>query len=357
LLRDCVGINNKERLKELIKSCASESHLPFSITVPDVTFKKIKGKDDFIRKVKTILGLKIEDMKYSLKPVKGVIFYGPPGTGKTFTTKAIANQVGAYFIEISSSSIYSKWFGESEQNMREVFTLARELSNPREAHNTRFDENDKDDLKVIIFIDEIDSLAPKRTDDSSRAARGVVSIMLSELDGFKELKGVTVIGTTNEIDLIDRALLRPGRFEEQVYFPYPDLDTMGEIIVTEFYRLLDEYDINEQVDINMRGVPKLVKSLRDEVYQELGNNNNSMKTFMEATIKGSPNESPLSHADGVGTVKRAFRYWLIEGKLNYNTWEKIITDEIKFIINKNVMEKYSNKMKKKGEDIIFEKFK
>ena len=78
---------------------------------------------------------------------------------------------------------------------------------------------------------------------------------------------------------------------------------------------------------------------------------------MEATIKGSPNESPLSHADGVGTVKRAFRYWLIEGKLNYNTWEKIITDEIKFIINKNVMEKYSNKMKKKGEDIIFEKFK
>jgi transitional endoplasmic reticulum ATPase len=147
-------------------------------------------------------------------PPKGIFIYGPPGTGKTLIAKAVANESEANFISVKGPELLSKWVGESEKGVREVFRKAR-MAAP-----------------CIIFFDEIDAIAPIRSGyaGDSHATERIISQLLTELDGLEVLKNVVVISATNRPDIVDPALLRPGRFDRLLYVPPPDRNTRVEII-------------------------------------------------------------------------------------------------------------------------------
>jgi len=147
-------------------------------------------------------------------PPKGILLYGPPGTGKTLIAKAVATESGVNFISIKGPELLSKWVGESEKGVREVFRKARTAA------------------PCIIFFDEVDAMAPGRGSSlgDSGVTERMVSQILTELDGLQELKDVTVMGATNRPDLVDPALLRPGRFDRMLYIPAPDLEARRAIL-------------------------------------------------------------------------------------------------------------------------------
>jgi len=147
-------------------------------------------------------------------PPKGLLLFGSPGTGKTMIAKAVATNSEANFISIKGPELFSKWVGESEKGIREVFRKARQAS------------------PCVVFFDEIDSVAPKRLTGEGDAHVGqrIVSQLLTEMDGLEDLRGVVVIGATNRPDIIDEALLRPGRFDRLLEIPLPDNDAIKEIL-------------------------------------------------------------------------------------------------------------------------------
>ena len=183
----------------------------FYIETPDVGWDDIGGLD----KIKKTLRETVEwPLKYpklikhmATPPPKGILLYGPPGTGKTLVAKAVAKESGVNFISVKGPSLISKYVGESEKAVREVFKKARQTA------------------PTIIFFDEIDAIAPKRLGsgmDSSHVSERTLSQLLNEMDGIEELKGVLVLAATNRIDMIDPALLRSGRFDLRLELPMPD---------------------------------------------------------------------------------------------------------------------------------------
>jgi len=147
-----------------------------------------------------------------ITPPRGILLYGPPGTGKTLLAKAVAHESKANFISIKGPEVMSKWVGESEKAVRELFKKARQVA------------------PTIIFLDELDSIAPSRgTDTGSHVTDSVVNQLLTSIDGLESMEGVVVIGATNRPDIIDQGLLRPGRFDRLVYIPAPDVDARYEI--------------------------------------------------------------------------------------------------------------------------------
>jgi transitional endoplasmic reticulum ATPase len=204
----------EESLREIEPSALRE----VLVEVPNVKWTDIGG----LAEVKEELQEAIEwPLKYpeifahmNTAPPKGVLLYGPPGTGKTMLAKAVANESEANFISIKGPEVLSKWVGESERAVREVFRKARQAA------------------PTIIFFDELDSITPVRGTGlgSSQVTERVISQILTELDGLEELKDVVVIGATNRLDIVDPALLRPGRFDKLLEVPVPDLDTRKEIL-------------------------------------------------------------------------------------------------------------------------------
>ena len=176
--------------------------------VPQVTYEDIGGLTDEIKKVREMIELPLRHPeifeKLGIEAPKGILLYGPPGTGKTMLAKAVANESNAHFISISGPEIMSKFYGESEARLREIFKEAREKS------------------PSIIFIDEIDSIAPKREEVSGEVERRVVSQMLSLMDGLEARGKVIVISATNRPNAIDPALRRPGRFDREIEIKVPD---------------------------------------------------------------------------------------------------------------------------------------
>lgn len=145
-----------------------------------------------------------------MSPSKGVLFYGPPGCGKTLMAKAVANECQANFISVKGPELLTMWFGESEANVRDVFEKARQ-SNP-----------------CVLFFDELDSIAQQRggsQGDGGGAADRVMNQMLTEMDGIGAKKNVFIIGATNRPDIIDTALMRPGRLDQLIYIPMPDYES------------------------------------------------------------------------------------------------------------------------------------
>jgi transitional endoplasmic reticulum ATPase len=148
-----------------------------------------------------------------VQPPKGILLYGPPGTGKTMIAKAVATTSEANFISIKGPELISKWVGESEKGVREVFRKARQAA------------------PCVVFFDELDAVAPRRggSEGDSHVTERVISQMLTEMDGLEDLKGVVVIGATNRPDIIDEALLRPGRFDRILEVPVPDIEARKQI--------------------------------------------------------------------------------------------------------------------------------
>ncbi|MFW5688982.1 MAG: CDC48 family AAA ATPase [bacterium] len=188
------------------------------VQIPDVTWDDVGGLESVKQQLREGIELPLKNaeayQRLGIRPAKGFLLYGPPGTGKTMLAKAVAHEAEANFISAKSSSLLSKWYGESERQVTKLFERARQVS------------------PSIILIDEIDSMAPQRGAGFGDAAvtERVVNTLLAEIDGLEELEGVVVIGVTNRPNLLDHALLRPGRFDELIYVPVPDRDARRTIL-------------------------------------------------------------------------------------------------------------------------------
>ncbi len=184
--------------------------------VTKVSYEDIGGLSDQLGKIREIIELPLKHPelfeRLGITPPKGVLLNGPPGTGKTLIAKAVANESGANFYAINGPEIMSKYYGQSEQKLREIFQKADE-SEPS-----------------IIFIDEIDSIAPKREDVQGEVERRVVAQLLTLMDGLKDRGHVIVIGATNRLDAVDPALRRPGRFDREIVIGVPDKKGRVEIL-------------------------------------------------------------------------------------------------------------------------------
>ena len=195
-----------DALKEVRPSALRE----VLVQIPDVSWDDVGGLDELKEELQEAIEWPLkhkEAFEYAhVKPPKGVLLYGPPGTGKTLIAKAVAKTTESNFISIKGPELLSKWVGESEKGVREIFRKAR-MAAP-----------------CIIFFDEIDALVPKRgsAGSDSHVTENIVSQILTEIDGLEELNNVLIIGATNRLDIVDEALLRPGRFDRIIKVPNPD---------------------------------------------------------------------------------------------------------------------------------------
>eukprot|EP00245_Coleochaete_scutata_P001619 TRINITY_DN119_c0_g1_i1.p1 TRINITY_DN119_c0_g1~~TRINITY_DN119_c0_g1_i1.p1 ORF type:complete len:815 (+),score=241.94 TRINITY_DN119_c0_g1_i1:197-2641(+) len=218
-----LGASNPSALREMV------------VEVPNVSWEDIGGLDNVKRELQEVVQYPVEHPemfeKFGMSPSKGVLFYGPPGCGKTLLAKAIANECQANFISIKGPELLTMWFGESEANVREVFDKAR-ASAP-----------------CVLFFDELDSIATQRgssVGDAGGAADRVLNQLLTEMDGMNAKKTVFIIGATNRPDIIDPALLRPGRLDQLIYIPLPDEPSRLNI----FKSVLRKSPIHKDVDLD-----------------------------------------------------------------------------------------------------------
>lgn len=181
------------------------------VEVPTVTWEDIGGLENVKRELQELVQYPVEHpekfLKFGMTPSRGVLFYGPPGCGKTLLAKAIANECQANFISIKGPELLTMWFGESEANVRDVFDKARQAA------------------PCVLFFDELDSIAKARggsSGDGGGASDRVINQVLTEMDGMGAKKNVFIIGATNRPDIIDSAVLRPGRLDQLIYIPLPD---------------------------------------------------------------------------------------------------------------------------------------
>ncbi|NNC72703.1 MAG: CDC48 family AAA ATPase [Sphingomonadaceae bacterium] len=196
--------------EEAIKRVQPSALREVMVQAPDVGWDDIGGLEEAQKRLKEGIELPLKDpdafRRLGIRPAKGFLLYGPPGTGKTLLAKATAREANANFISTKSSDLLSKWYGESEQQIAKLFARARQVA------------------PTVIFIDELDSLVPARGGGlgEPQVTERVVNTILAEMDGLEELQSVVVIGATNRPNLIDPALLRPGRLDELIYVPVPD---------------------------------------------------------------------------------------------------------------------------------------
>ena len=209
------GTDFQDALKDIQPSALREVH----VQRPNVLWTDVGGLEEVKEELTEAIEwpLKHTDLfnQADIQPPKGLLLYGPPGTGKTMIAKAVATTSEANFISIKGPELLSKWVGESEKGVREVFRKARQAS------------------PCIVFFDELDSVAPRRSGGDSGDAhvtQRIVSQLLTEMDGLEDLRGVVVIGATNRPDIIDEALLRPGRFDRILAIPVPDTSARKEIL-------------------------------------------------------------------------------------------------------------------------------
>jgi transitional endoplasmic reticulum ATPase len=224
----------REDFLEALKNIEPSAMREVLVEVPNIRWDDIGGLEDAKQELKEAVEwpLKYPEVfkSVNIKPPKGILLYGPPGTGKTLLAKAVANESNANFISVKGPELLSKWVGESEKHVREMFRKARQVA------------------PAVLFFDEIDSLAPRRGGiGDSHVTERVVSQLLTELDGMEELKDVVVIAATNRPDIVDPALLRPGRIERHILIPAPDEESRKEIfrIHTKGMPLAEDVSIEE----------------------------------------------------------------------------------------------------------------
>jgi transitional endoplasmic reticulum ATPase len=216
-----------DAMKEITPSALREVY----VEVPEVHWNDVGGLDQVKSQLREMVELPMKNPELfeqmGINPPRGILLHGPPGTGKTLLAKAIATESSANFISVRGPEVLSKWVGESEKAVREIFKKARQSA------------------PCIVFFDEIDSIAPPRGGrlDSGVTER-IVNQLLSEMDGLLTLKNVVVIAATNRVDMIDTALLRPGRFDRNVYIPLPDAQTREEIFKVHTRKMQIAEDVN-----------------------------------------------------------------------------------------------------------------
>jgi transitional endoplasmic reticulum ATPase len=273
----------KEALKEIQPSALRE----VLVQVPDIKWEDIGGLENAKQELKEAVEwpLKYPDSfeKFGVRPPKGVLIYGPPGTGKTLLAKAVANESESNFIAVKGPELLSKWVGESEKGVREVFRKARQTA------------------PTVVFFDEIDSIASTRGGGStdSGVTQRVVNQLLTEIDGLEELQDVAVIAATNRVDIIDPALLRPGRFDRHIKVDDPNEKARLEIFKVHTKKMPLGEDVNLDylskntdgfvgADIEAVCREAVMLTLREDLKAE----EVTMKYFKKAMKKVKPEEKP-----------------------------------------------------------------
>ncbi|MFQ5838123.1 MAG: CDC48 family AAA ATPase [Thermoplasmata archaeon] len=208
----------KEDFKEALKEVEPSALREVLVEIPRVTWDDVGGlgevKRQLVEAVETPIKNPNSFRRMGIRPPRGILLYGPPGTGKTLLAKAVATESEANFISIKGPEVMSKWVGESEKAIRQIFKKAKQVA------------------PCVVFLDEIDALTPKRgavTGDSGVSER-LVNQLLTSLDGLETMEGVVTIGATNRPDMLDPALLRPGRFDRLIMIPVPDKEARLEIL-------------------------------------------------------------------------------------------------------------------------------
>ena len=238
-----------DALKEVRPSALRE----VLVQIPNVSWDDVGGLDKLKEELREAIEWPLkhkEAFDYAhVKPPKGVLLYGPPGTGKTLIAKAVATTTESNFISIKGPELLSKWVGESEKGVREIFRKAR-MAAP-----------------CIVFFDEIDALVPRRGSGSSdsHVTENVVSQILTEIDGLEELNNVLIIGATNRLDIVDTALLRPGRFDRVIEVPNPDVTGIEMILK------IHTKDKPLAEDVNLKTLAELAKGFSGAEIEEVCN--------------------------------------------------------------------------------------
>ena len=238
-----------DALKEVRPSALRE----VLVQIPDVSWDDVGGLDELKEELQESIEWPLkhkEAFEYAhVKPPKGVLLYGPPGTGKTLIAKAVAKTTESNFISIKGPELLSKWVGESEKGVREIFRKAR-MAAP-----------------CIIFFDEIDALVPKRgsAGSDSHVTENIVSQILTEIDGLEELNNVLIIGATNRLDIVDPALLRPGRFDRVIEVPNPNIKGI------EMIFKIHTKDKPLSEDVNLKTISELSKGFSGAEIEEVCN--------------------------------------------------------------------------------------
>ena len=225
----------REDFFEAIKRVQPSAMREVMVQKPNVGWDDIGGLDEARERLREGVELPLKNpdafRRLGIRPAKGFLLYGPPSTGKSLLAKAVAREAEANFIATKSSDLLSKWYGESEQQIARLFARARQVA------------------PTVIFFDELDSLVPARGGGlgEPQVTERVVNTILAEMDGLEELQSVVVIGATNRPNLIDPALLRPGRFDELIYVTVPDVGGRRRILAihTESMPLADDVDLDE----------------------------------------------------------------------------------------------------------------
>merc|ERR1711990_1317821 len=226
---------SQEHFTQAMGQCNPSSLRETVVEVPNIKWDDIGGLEDTKRALQETILYPIDHpekfQKFGMKPSKGVLFYGPPGCGKTLLAKAVANECSSNFVSIKGPELLTMWFGESEGNVREVFDKARQAA------------------PCVLFFDELDSIASARggnSGDGGGAGDRVINQMLTEMDGINSKKSVFIIGATNRPDIIDPAIMRPGRLDQLMYIPLPDEASRANILSSS----LRKSPLAEDVDLN-----------------------------------------------------------------------------------------------------------
>jgi transitional endoplasmic reticulum ATPase len=226
---------NQEHFKHALGTTNPSSLRETIVEVPNVTWEDIGGLEEVKKNLQEMILYPIEHPekfhKFGMSPSKGVLFYGPPGCGKTLLAKAVANECSANFISIKGPELLTMWFGESEANVREVFDKARSSA------------------PCVLFFDELDSIGTARGSsqgDAGGAGDRVMNQLLTEIDGVGVKKNLFFIGATNRPDILDEALLRPGRLDQLIYIPLPDMPSRLSILKAN----LRKSPLSKDIDLN-----------------------------------------------------------------------------------------------------------
>jgi len=227
---DIMEVNQKD-IRDAFREITPTAMREIYVESPDVHWDAVGGLEDVKNKLKEAVEWPLKTperfTRLGIHPPKGILLHGPPGCGKTLLARVVATESEANFISVRGPEIFSKWVGESEKGIREIFRKAR-MAAPS-----------------IIFFDEFDALVPARgrSTDSGVAER-VISQLLTEIDGLMGLENVVVIAATNRPDMIDPAVLRPGRFDRRVYVPPPDLEARKKIVEIKTADMPMDSDVN-----------------------------------------------------------------------------------------------------------------
>lgn len=221
----------KEDFEEALKKIEPSAMREVMVVTPNVGWGNVGGLDEIKRELMEAIEWPIKQPEVftgmGIRPPKGIFLYGPPGCGKTLLAKAVAGESEANFISIKGPEILSKWVGESEKTMREIFRKARQAA------------------PTVIFFDEIDAIANRRgSEEGTRVSERLVNQLLTELDGLEDLSQVVVIGATNRPDIVDPGLLRPGRFDKIVLVHAPDIKARKKIFEIHTKKMPLDKDVN-----------------------------------------------------------------------------------------------------------------